>query len=63
MATERIIADIVLKVSVERPLCYQLSKLIGKMVTLSDFAYSYKGEDIATLKHVDSDLIISYTSK
>lgn len=63
MKSERIIADIVLKVSTETPLCHLLSKLVGKMVTLYDFVYIYKGEDIATLKHLDSDLIISYTLK
>ena len=60
---ENLKADLALIISSETPLMSQLSKILGKLCTMYDFATIDKNDKYVTLKHNETGLIVNYTSE
>ena len=56
-------ADIVLFISREYPLMWQLQKLFGEDCFMCDFVTIDKNEKYVTLRHIDTGRLVAYTSE
>nr|DAY99006.1 MAG TPA: hypothetical protein [Caudoviricetes sp.] len=56
-------ADLVLVISPEAPLMTQLSKVLGKYVTVGDFVTINNNGRYVTLQHWETGLVVAYTSE